>query len=146
MIYHGDDDLSDWPQNVTQTVAKLAPYGKRRFDSIVIQGMSGVLVGAPAALELAVPLIVVRKESEFNDCHSGRRVINLFRVGKRFLFLDDFIAWGDTFGRVLKEIAEQCKRDDIPAARCTAIYQYRYNSLSLKPGGYKRDDTWQVMP
>ena len=127
MIYHGKEhmqrdegnvfggysvhsDLSDLPEAVNQSIARLAPH-KHQFDSIVVQGMSGVIVGAPVALALHKQLVVVRKPEDQH--HNMDYVINAHRAGRRYLFLDDFIATGTTYGRVhdqLRGISEYAGR------------------------------------
>jgi adenine/guanine phosphoribosyltransferase-like PRPP-binding protein len=98
MLYHGSGSLSDLNGYVRKTVETLKPF-KRRFDSIVVTGMSGVILGSPVALRLHKPLVVLRKEVD-NDNHSYTKWINLENAGARYIILDDFIASGRTFHRM----------------------------------------------
>lgn len=66
-----------------------------RFDSIVVQGMSGVIVGSPVSLMLDIPLVVCRKPNDGSHCY-GNLVINRKSIGERYVFLDDFSSTGDT--------------------------------------------------
>ena len=124
MIYHGKgpgDSLVDLPETVTKTLDALRPV-RQRFDSIAVTGMSGVIVGAPVALRMNKPLVVLRKPYERG--HS-RTHIGLDQVGKRVLFLDDFVAGGDTRARVREQIAKHAKADLV------GTYLYRDNELSF---------------
>jgi|SRR5579863_1232480 len=109
MIYHGrkTNNLDDLPTVVTKVVTKLRPR-QDKFDSIVVRGLSGVLVGTPVALRLKKPLVVVRKGSERTHARSEGwgQVVNGERLGKRWLFLDDLTSQGGTLRackRVLKD-------------------------------------------
>lgn len=108
MIYTGterlkDDlfahaDLSDLPGTVTLSVKRLKPY-RHKFDSIAVQGMSGVIVGSPVCVELGKPLVVVRKPFDFHHGPTDE-VMNDQYIGDSYLFLDDFIGTAATFCRV----------------------------------------------
>lgn len=100
---------------------RLKPHSKR-FDSIVVSGMSGVIVGAPLALRLRKPLVVVRKDNESH--HNDEHVINEHSTGKRWLFLDDFTASGDTLRRCYTALDER-------VTTFAGTYQYSYDELIL---------------
>jgi adenine/guanine phosphoribosyltransferase-like PRPP-binding protein len=55
---------------VEQTRRDLEPH-KHKFTSIVVTGISGLSVGAPVALALKKPLVVVRKRSPDDVCGGG---------------------------------------------------------------------------
>lgn len=94
MIYGGNShSLEDLQDVVDETVVNMRKK-KNLFDTIVVRGMSGVLVGAPVALRLKVPLVVVRKSNE--KAHDSNGLINSINFGDRWLFLDDFIDKGNT--------------------------------------------------
>lgn len=62
------------------------------FDTFVATGMSGAMAGMLLANAMEKNLLVVRKESD--KCHDGP----VFGVmGKRWLFVDDFISTGTTY-------------------------------------------------
>jgi len=106
VIYSGTGagDLSDLADTVKRTVDTLKPF-KDRFDFIAVSGMSGALVGAPAALRLNRPLVIVRKNSD--DHHGGRgEVINRQAVKGSYVFLDDFISSGTTQRYVIDKLSE----------------------------------------
>lgn len=104
MIYNGHEGLlDDIPYVTTYTTAALRPH-KSRYDFIAVTGMSGVLVGSPVAIRLKVPLVVVRKPEEIS--HSYTDLIGGAAARGRYVFIDDFIAGGTTYGRVRERLAE----------------------------------------
>jgi adenine/guanine phosphoribosyltransferase-like PRPP-binding protein len=87
----------------------MRPY-RDEFDSIIVRGVSGLLVGAPVALSLKKELLVVRKPSE--DCHDATRVVNWQNAGHIAVFVDDFHNTGRTqriCAEELEKIAPLCK-------------------------------------
>lgn len=114
MIYDSRSHLDNLA-GVVDTAVKFLRPRKRHFDSIVVRGQSGVIVGSPVALRLRVPLVVVRKPND--STHSMYQVINGDNVGFRYLFLDDFISTGATL--------MACKDALVSfGSRCSCIYQY----------------------
>jgi adenine/guanine phosphoribosyltransferase-like PRPP-binding protein len=93
--------------------------GRKGFNMIAVQGVSGMAIGFPLALKLGIPIVVVRKPDE--DSHSSGDAITGESVkGKRCLFVDDFVSMGRTRQRVRlaveraggKLTAEYMSRDD----------------------------------
>lgn len=131
MIYHTHHDrqrrdllpggrtLRDLADTVSDAVKTLAAH-REEFDGIVVTGISGLVVGAPVAVQLEKPLLVLRKPGD--DSHDGDdRFVNAADVGpgSRLLFMDDFVtAAGTTLARV------RCKVSSIGSA-VGAIYTYR---------------------
>lgn len=70
------------------------------FDTIAVTGMSGILVGPRVAEALGKALFIVRKEGDSN--HGFNKAIG--QLGRRLVFLDDFIENGGTLARVIKTI------------------------------------------
>lgn len=106
MIYSGHHGcLDDIGYTVKDTVAALRPV-RRRFELIVVTGMSGVIVGSPVALSLRRQLVVVRKPDD--KCHDVSALINGSAVtdGAPYLFLDDFVSSGRSISRVCDAMAE----------------------------------------
>jgi len=103
MIYGGEyGALTDLAQCVEKTVACMKSR-IHEFDSIVVRGVSGIVVGSPVALALDKPLVVVRKPDEQN--HDGSRmVVNRHHLGKWVVFLDDFRATGETEKEIRREV------------------------------------------
>lgn len=122
MIYHthkadniyearsGWFDLSDLDACVRDTVRTLRPHADS-FDTIVAQGVSGLIVASPVALILKKELAVVRKDndgSRQHRLHQGDKatVLSEKSLRKRVLFVDDCIASGRTQKRVLAKVRE----------------------------------------
>jgi hypothetical protein len=129
MIYNGTDGLGDLEKIVRKTCKVLRQH-LDEFDVIVVQGMSGVIVGAPVSLRLKKPLVVVRKEFENTQCHSSDPIVNSNalreRGGIRWVFLDDFTCMGVTRSRCAAMLKQEASvMFDAPAyAGC---YLYRDN-------------------
>lgn len=100
MIYGGMSfgTLNDLEDCVDRTVeAMKGRIGE--FESIVVRGVSGMIVGAPVAIALHKPLVVCRKPNEMN--HDGATVlVNKQNMGEWVVFLDDFRMDGKTEGDV----------------------------------------------
>jgi adenine/guanine phosphoribosyltransferase-like PRPP-binding protein len=99
LIYSGYKGLSDLEQVVSRTARALEAH-RERFDSIVVTGMSGVVVGAPVAVATGIPLVIVRKKSDQHHNHDGGEIVNVDAIGASYLFLDDFKSTGATLRRV----------------------------------------------
>lgn len=96
MIYHGNHgSLIDLEKNVRRVTIGLREH-TAEFDFIAVSGMSGVIVGAPAALRLRKPLVIVRKESDENTHHSGGSFIGRDQMHGRYVVVDDFTSTGHT--------------------------------------------------
>lgn len=95
MIYGGKRGFSDLNDVVFEAHSKLSAV-LDKFDSIAVSGTSGLVVGAPLAVLLNKPLVVVRKDND--GSHNGESVMveGNADMGKRVLFLDDFVGTGKT--------------------------------------------------
>lgn len=69
------------------------------FDTLVGTGLSGCLVVPLAARALNKRFMLVRKE---DGSHSWSKVEG--RLGRRWIFVDDFISSGQSFGKVAEAI------------------------------------------
>ena len=83
----------------------LARRAKERaeFDTVVVSGVSGVVMGAFVAHALDVDLLIVRKEDD-RSTHSYDRVEG--SLGRRWVFLDDFTETGKTRKRVRSVVTD----------------------------------------
>lgn len=137
MIYHGDSrrdprvfdmrsDLDDLPATVREAVRHLKPVVSA-FDSIVVTGMSGVIVGVPVALRLGKPVVIVRKPEDIH--HNFESIVNEHRVGERWLWLDDFVGTGNTRQRVRKALDARPYVGGL--SRCVGCYLYCDGILKL---------------
>src|ERR1039458_1948602 len=95
MIYGGQSGLSDLEQFVDRAIADIGPR-LHEWDSIVVRGVSGIVVGAPVALALDKPLVIVRKPDEPHHACDHKMIVNYLAMGQRCLFLDDFVDSGRT--------------------------------------------------
>jgi adenine/guanine phosphoribosyltransferase-like PRPP-binding protein len=112
MVYHGhglapwaDDHVRgtfiDLRESVTAAIRTVEPHVED-FDTIVVQGVSGMSIGFPLALALGVDIVVVRKAGE--DNHSSKKTAGVYLGGRRCLFVDDFVSGGTTKERVRAEV------------------------------------------
>lgn len=96
------DDADTLRERVDRTVRLLEPHADR-FDSIAVQGLSGVTVGSIVAYRMRKRLIIVRKDE--TKSHREVMVEGLPSPEPfRYIFLDDFTCTGDTRDRVLEAI------------------------------------------
>ena len=105
MIYGGHQyHLDDLAMVVARTTDTLLAH-LSEFDFIVVTGVSGTIVGAPVAIALGVPLVVIRKVND--NSHDKQDVVNYGQAVGRYLFLDDFISTGQTLNRVHDRLARR---------------------------------------
>ncbi len=98
MIYHnGTNSLDGLDEEVAKVVKVLRDHYDR-YDSIAVQGLSGITVGLLASRALRKPLVIIRKPGD--GSHAGRAEVNAQYMGERVLFMDDFISSGETRDRV----------------------------------------------
>jgi adenine/guanine phosphoribosyltransferase-like PRPP-binding protein len=109
MIYHGaPESLVDLEKNVRCVTTGLR-YHASEFDFIAVSGMSGVVVGAPAALRLHKPLVIVRKESDQNTHHVGGTIIGYMQLHGRYVIVDDFVSSGRTHAFIRERIEREAQ-------------------------------------
>lgn len=114
--------LSDLETTVRRTTERLRPHAGE-FDSIAVQGTSGLLIGSPVALMLGKPLIIVREDAEL-QCHHSQDVENARNAGERVLFLDDQISSGATLLDVKDKLSRYTR------GHVVATYLYQYDEYS----------------
>lgn len=126
MIYGSLEEngsLDDLAPTVGKTIAALKAI-RRQFDVLLVTGMSGVIVGVPAALDLDVPVVIVRKPSDDTHQYRGRigehKTINGGKMhpGVRAVIVDDFGSSGSTQRRLM---------DVARAAGATVVATYWYH-------------------
>jgi adenine/guanine phosphoribosyltransferase-like PRPP-binding protein len=129
--YVGTDCLSNRISHarefVDEAVANLTPLAGE-FDTIVVSGITGMLVGPWLASRLGKHLAIVRKAGDHHS-HAlydgpdspgvpvGSDVEG--HVGDRYIVVDDHVAAGRTMARVQRKIAEAK-----PSARYAGRYLY----------------------
>jgi adenine/guanine phosphoribosyltransferase-like PRPP-binding protein len=120
--YDSSRGLSDLAETVQKTIRALVPH-LGEFDSIAVQGTSGLLIGAPVALKLDKALVIVREDAELQCWHS-HDVENAANAGERVLFLDDQISSGATLRDVKDKLAKHTH------GQVTATYLYQYDEYT----------------
>lgn len=100
------------------------------FDTLVGTGLSGSLAIARLAPYLKKHALIIRKP---NDGTHADYQLAYGKVGKRWLFIDDFISSGATKRRVI-EAMEKVARDFFLTLTCVGYYEYRYQNLTLVEG------------
>jgi len=108
--YQGDcyGNFGDLDVTVEDAVKALRRH-VAKFNSVVVTGISGIVVGSPVALALKKPLVVVRKPSDTDNHSCNTRVIGAKHLGSRACFVDDLTATGNTRMRVQESIGPQAK-------------------------------------
>ncbi len=83
------------------------------FDTVVVTGLSGTLLGLSVATALDVNLAVVR---QWAATHSSRMVEG--RIGERWILVDDLICSGDTLYRVVENVFRVAPQSVLVGAYC----------------------------
>jgi len=139
-VIYGGDGLGDLEKVARRTTADLRLH-KNEWDSIVVTGVSGLLVGPIVAVRLHKPLVVIRKQVDLQNSHASTLVENWLRLGMRYCLVDDFTSTGATITRVKKVVKERTdpkwlleKNDYVPmpVPQMVAFYSYRDHSYSLE--------------
>lgn len=94
MLYHNGDNTLIKLASVAKEASKHLRGRRKEFDCIAVRGVSGLVVGAPVAISISKPLVIVRKPSE--ECHAWERVVNYRPNHHKAVFLDDFRGSGNT--------------------------------------------------
>ena len=83
-------------------IKKLIQNKNLEFDGFVVTGVSGIAMGAILSRVLKKELVIVRK---YNDLSHSAYSVENYNFGKKYIFLDDLIASGDTYKRVRESIS-----------------------------------------
>jgi hypothetical protein len=100
------------------------------FDTLVGTGLSGTLAAQLFARAIGVNFAIVRKPSE--STHSNNVVEG--NIGKRWVFVDDLVASGDTHCRVRKAMEEFCRQENFES-KYVGQYLYYGNKFNAKGDG-----------
>lgn len=112
-----DDALFDLPGVIKGAKKDL---GGVDFDTMVGTGFSGGIVIPALALAMDKNFVLIRKEGD--DSHHGNGRL-LGQLGKRWIFVDDFVSSGRTRTRVIGKIGDAVI--DLGMAT-TMVGQYMY--------------------
>lgn len=106
------------------------------FDTIVGTGFSGGVVVPSLAMALGKDFLLVRKDGD-DSHHSGRLLGSL---GKRWIFVDDFVASGRTWARVMRHIAGH-------GSEYVGLYSYQmFNPSDFRRGIFESAEDRQLGP
>lgn len=93
------------------------------FDTIVVTGVSGLLIGPVVAHMMGKKIAVIRKEDD--GSHSSDTIEG--EIGDRYVIIDDFICTGTTVKRMKARMKSTC-----PRAVCVGLYSYYPETYSSK--------------
>jgi hypothetical protein len=75
-----------------------------KYDTLVGRGTSGMLVIPIVAKALRKNWFIVRKEHDYTNAHGGVQFMG--DLGRRWVFLDDFVSSGETFSIVRQRVRD----------------------------------------
>lgn len=122
--FYMDEAVFDLPKVIETATKALADV---EFDTLVGTGFSGGIVIPSLALALGKQFVLIRKETD--DSHHGRGRL-LGQLGARWIFVDDFVASGETRRRVIRKVREAAVERD---AVTQLVGQYMYVNHSQRP-------------
>ncbi|HEY6021002.1 MAG TPA: phosphoribosyltransferase [Candidatus Paceibacterota bacterium] len=117
-----DDALSNPIPTVDKCIRALAE-SRIDYDTIVVQGISGMLIGPMLAAFTGKNLLIVPKP---DDTHNHRGHGPVGTIEGRWIFVDDFISTGATHNRVREEVSRYS-----PESQEVAIVEY-FANVSVK--------------
>lgn len=97
------------------------------YDTMVGTGLSGAVIAPMLAREFGKRCMIVRKEND--ESHSSLPVEGV--LGKRWLFVDDFVSSGTTCARVIKAIR---KLTNAYKFESEYVGAYLYHRGEFRPG------------
>jgi len=105
------------PLRMSKTVEDtLQALSRFDYEAIVVAGYSGVTIGSILAYRTGKSLCIVRKNTE--NCHSSR-IFEGNIAFKRYVVVDDLMASGTTFRRIIRETMRR-----VPDAQCIGAWLY----------------------
>lgn len=120
--HYMDNAVFDLVDVLKEAVEELTPHFDE-FDTLVGTGFSGALVIPALALKLGKDFVLIRKEDD-DSHHGGGELVG--RLGRRWIFVDDFSATGQTRRRVTQKIEETAK---INGFETTHVANYFYEQM-----------------
>jgi len=122
----------------TEVLAARAAHalGAYDYDTMVGTGLSGALVVPLLARALGKHFAIVRKDAE--STHSCNQIEG--RIGRRWVFVDDFIVSGTTFSRVWQAVKKYT--DGAWRTELVATYEYHHwddSNYGVTPGHFMAD-------
>lgn len=95
------------PKRLKNIVEKSARFLQEReldFETIAVQGVSGLIVGSPLAMALDKKIMVIRKQGDKTHC------LDVMGFGKnqKILMVDDCVETGTTLINMVTKIKSHC--------------------------------------
>jgi len=90
------------------------------FDTLVGTGFSGAVVIPALALALGKDFLLIRKDND--DSHHGKGKL-IGKLGRKWIFVDDFVSGGTTRNRVFDKVFEAA-RDSAHTTENVGAYLY----------------------
>lgn len=94
----------DYPEALVSQILRDLNPRTNDFDTIVATGTSGMMIAPIIAMIMRKHMVAVRKPGE-NSHSGGLKLQGIF--GERWIFLDDFIATGNTLRRVVGTVEQE---------------------------------------
>lgn len=127
----------DNPTQVIRVARERLRESGVKYDTIVGTGLSGAVIVPLMARMLRKKWALIRKPKESR--HSADLVVG--RIGKRWLFVDDFIATGSTLDRVQEVIRKESRRYSYFETEYVGAYLYNgYNPRTKDFGMFVPDN------
>lgn len=123
--HYFDEALSDLPGVIETARKELKGID---FDTIVGTGFSGGIVIPALAIKMDKKFVLIRKEGD-DSHHGGGRLVG--QLGRRWVFVDDFVSSGRTRRRVIGKIADAASEEMLSTLM---VGQYMYqNKTGFEP-------------
>ena len=128
-----DKALDDLSTLLDEAAGELAEHD---FDTLVGTGFSGGVVIPALALRLGKKWTLIRKETD-DSHHGGGRLIG--NLGKRWIFVDDFVSSGATRNRVLEKVEAGAVLHDLTTAYVGDYFYGIWDDVRFRPASYYGD-------
>lgn len=119
--YYMDEALFNLEKVIERAKKDLADV---EFDTLVGTGFSGGVVIPSLALAMGKQFVLIRKDTD--DSHHGKGRL-LGSLGKRWIFVDDFVSSGRTRKRVIEKVNDAARDSEMEVE---FIGQYMYINYS----------------
>lgn len=97
------------------------------FTSIVCSGTSGLIIAGPVAIQMGIPLVIIRRD--ISEDKPGNGHVWQYSAGAAPLFIDDHIAGGNTFSRCFHALHYPNRYQPEKSSGIKIAYVYEYNPM-----------------
>lgn len=125
----------DEPKTVIRE-ARNALHGVK-FDTIIGTGLSGAVIVPMMAHAMRKYFAIVRKPKEQRACHAHSVIEG--KIGARWLFVDDMIDSGTTFGRVREAVGSWVRDNVREGFKPRLVGSYTYQAMQYRQWGNPTD-------